>query len=121
MAGFAADVCESACVKVGLCRVGPMGNNCYIIENRADADDCFVVDPGFEAGFVLERLAGRVPRAIILTHYHFDHVGAAAELRAATGAPVYASAKDAFLISNDVRATGFVKVAPCPVDAELED
>ncbi len=115
-----ADAIPGAVARVNVCKVGFMGNNVYVIENAADPSDCFVVDPTSNAEFILLVLAGRIPKAIICTHYHFDHVGAAAELRAATAAPVYASAVDAPRITGEVEATGLRRVTPCPVDVLLE-
>ena len=115
-----ADVVPGAVARVNVCKVGFMGNNVYVIENAADPADCFVVDPTSNAEFILLVLAGRIPKAIVCTHYHFDHVGAAAELRAATAAPVYASAIDAPRIQGEVEATGLRRVTPCPVDVQLE-
>jgi hypothetical protein len=70
--------------------VGPLQENCFLA--KADgAETCIVVDPGDEAERILgevEQLGGRV-EAILLTHTHFDHVGAVAELARATGAKVW--------------------------------
>jgi glyoxylase-like metal-dependent hydrolase (beta-lactamase superfamily II) len=70
--------------------VGPVQENCYLV--RADgADRALLVDPGDEP----ERLLGAIAElgvgldAILLTHTHFDHVGAVAPVARATGAPVY--------------------------------
>ena len=122
MARFSADVCEGACVRVGICHVGPMGNNCYIIENPADAEECFVVDPGFESGFILDMLDGRTPQAIVLTHYHFDHTGAAAKLREKTGAPVWMGEGDAPYLAGERPTPGMMwKVPRSEVDRRLAD
>ena len=70
--------------------VGPLQENCFLA--KADgADGCIVVDPGDEADRILgevEQLGGQV-EAILLTHTHFDHVGAVAELARSTGAKVW--------------------------------
>jgi hydroxyacylglutathione hydrolase len=70
--------------------VGPVAENCYVF--RLDGSDrALIVDPGEEA----ERILGAVDQlglgidAILLTHTHFDHVGAVAPVARATGAPVY--------------------------------
>jgi len=70
--------------------VGQLQENCFIA--RADAaEGCVVVDPGDEHERILEQVAelGGSVEAILLTHTHFDHVGAVAPLARATGAPVW--------------------------------
>ena len=70
--------------------VGPVGENCYVFR-RDGSDRALVVDPGEEPDRILgaiERLGVKVD-AILLTHTHFDHVGAVAPVARATGAPVY--------------------------------
>lgn len=70
--------------------VGPVAENSYIFR-RDGASEALVVDPGDEAPLLLgaiEKL-GLDVEAILLTHTHFDHVGAVAPLARATGAPVY--------------------------------
>jgi hydroxyacylglutathione hydrolase len=70
--------------------VGPLQENCYLVR-REGSDRCLLIDPGDEAGKLqgaMEQL-GAEPEAILLTHTHFDHIGAVAPLARATGAPVY--------------------------------
>ncbi len=70
--------------------VGPVQENCFVVR-RPEAKAALVVDPGDEAPRLLaaiEELELDV-QAILLTHTHFDHVGAVAPLARATGAPVY--------------------------------
>ena len=70
--------------------VGPVGENCYIAR-RDGADRAIIVDPGEEADRLLnvvERLGVRLD-AILLTHTHFDHVGAVAAVARETGAEVW--------------------------------
>jgi hydroxyacylglutathione hydrolase len=70
--------------------VGPVAENCFIAR-RPGSDRALVVDPGDEP----ERLLGAIDElgaqvdAILITHCHFDHVGAVAPVAAATGAPVF--------------------------------
>ena len=70
--------------------VGPVQENAYIVR-RAGATDALLVDPGDEP----ERLLGAIEDlgvaigAILITHCHFDHIGAVAPLARATGALVY--------------------------------
>jgi hydroxyacylglutathione hydrolase len=70
--------------------VGPVGENCYLAR-REGADRAIIVDPGEEADRLLnavERLGVRLD-AILLTHTHFDHVGAVAPVARETGAEVW--------------------------------
>ena len=70
--------------------VGPVQENCHIarIEGSAQA---LVIDPGDEADRLLEAIGrlGVEVAAILLTHTHFDHVGAVAPVARATGAEVW--------------------------------
>jgi hydroxyacylglutathione hydrolase len=70
--------------------VGPVSENCYLA--RVDgADRGIIVDPGDEAERILAAVEaiGIDVDAILLTHCHFDHIGAVAPVAKATGAPVY--------------------------------
>ena len=71
--------------------VGQVAENCYVFR-RDGSDTAIVVDPGEEAERILgaiEQLGIAKVEAILLTHTHFDHVGAVAPVARATGAPVY--------------------------------
>ncbi|MGB2709888.1 MAG: MBL fold metallo-hydrolase [Conexibacter sp.] len=70
--------------------VGPVQENCYLVR-RQDGDRAVLVDPGEEAPRLLAAIAelGVTVEAILLTHTHFDHVGAVAPVAEATGAPVW--------------------------------
>jgi glyoxylase-like metal-dependent hydrolase (beta-lactamase superfamily II) len=70
--------------------VGPVQENCYLVR-RDGAKRAVIVDPGDEADRllnVIERL-GVTLDAILLTHTHFDHVGAVAPVARETGAEVW--------------------------------
>jgi hydroxyacylglutathione hydrolase len=56
---------------------GTFNENCYVVTHAASGD-CLVVDPGSEEAFIAEHLAARdlTPQQIVLTHGHFDHLGA---------------------------------------------
>jgi glyoxylase-like metal-dependent hydrolase (beta-lactamase superfamily II) len=71
--------------------VGPVQENAYIVRADAGTIRAVIVDPGEEAGRLLEAAQelGVQLEAILLTHCHFDHIGAVAPVARATGAPVY--------------------------------
>lgn len=81
--------------------VGPVAENTYVF--RADgSESALIVDPGDEAETILgavEELGGRV-EGILLTHTHFDHVGALAPVAKATGAPVWCPELEAAVIAD---------------------
>jgi hydroxyacylglutathione hydrolase len=92
--------------------VGPLQENCYIVR-APGADRAVIIDPGDEAERILGALKAleiTTVEAILLTHTHFDHVGAVAEVARATGAPVYVPALEAEILANIneyVRFPGF--------------
>ncbi len=71
--------------------VGPVQENSYIVRASNDAQRAVIVDPGDEAERLLEAIDGLGVEieAILITHCHFDHIGAVAPVARATGAPVY--------------------------------
>jgi hydroxyacylglutathione hydrolase len=68
--------------------VGPLQENCWIVRGEG-SDRALVIDPGDEPDRLVEAVDGVGVEAILLTHTHFDHVGAVAPLARHTGAPVY--------------------------------
>lgn len=75
--------------------LGDYQTNCYIVR-REDSRKALILDPGYEPESILSFLAEKqlTPEAILLTHGHFDHVGAVKELAAETGCRVYLNEKD---------------------------
>jgi len=70
--------------------VGPVMENCFILR-RDGSDKALIVDPGEEAPKLLSAIdeLGVELEGILLTHTHFDHVGAVAPVAKATGAEVW--------------------------------
>lgn len=60
--------------------LGPLGTNCYIVHDQANA---LIIDPGGDPNLVIDFLHNESlsPKAILLTHAHFDHIGAVDKLR----------------------------------------
>jgi hydroxyacylglutathione hydrolase len=77
-------------IEARMLTVGPVQENCFIVR-EAGSDRAVIVDPGEEAPRLLAELEqlGVTLEAILLTHTHFDHVGAVAPVAKATGAPVW--------------------------------
>jgi hydroxyacylglutathione hydrolase len=84
--------------------VGPVQENCYLVR-REGAERAVLFDPGDEADRLLGEIeaAGVRLDAILLTHTHFDHVGAVAPLARATGAPVYCPALEREVLADIMR------------------
>jgi hydroxyacylglutathione hydrolase len=68
--------------------VGPLQCNCYVVGDPASRR-AIVIDPGGDASELASAIAEQslTVTAIVATHAHFDHLLAAEELRASTGAP----------------------------------
>ena len=82
-------------LKIHTLPLGAYQTNCYII--HADTSKtCCVIDPGYDPEEILDYLSrqGLALQAILLTHGHFDHVGAVKDLAAETGCPVYIHEED---------------------------
>ena len=82
-------------LKIHTMALGMYQTNCYIIHEE-NAKTCCVIDPGYDAGRVLNqvRQLGLTVGAILLTHGHFDHVGAVRDIAADTGCRVFICPED---------------------------
>ena len=105
--------------------VGPLACNCSIVADLA-LGRAMVIDPGGDFGRIRDRLATlRVTvDAILLTHGHVDHVGAAADLQALSGAPVKLHGADRFvyeLLPLQAAMVGLPAPAPAQLDLSLGD
>jgi hydroxyacylglutathione hydrolase len=89
-------------IDVRMFTVGPVQENCFFVREQG-SDNALVVDPGDEPDRLtdaLEALGISTVAAILLTHTHFDHIGAVAPLARATGAPVYCPELETGVLSN---------------------
>jgi glyoxylase-like metal-dependent hydrolase (beta-lactamase superfamily II) len=75
---------------VEMLTVGQIGENCFLFRPQG-GERLLIVDPGEEPERILAAVeaSGATVEAILLTHCHFDHIGAVAPVARATGAPVY--------------------------------
>ncbi len=104
--------------------VGQLQENCFILfdENK----DAFVVDPGGSSENIIEAIEKNSLniKYILLTHGHFDHVGAVAALVEKYKAPVYLSKKDRVFLESpkEVRASAFgMQIEAADVDVFVKD
>ena len=89
-------------IDVRMFTVGPVQENCFIVRDQGAAR-AVVVDPGEEAerlAKAIEDLGIETVDAILVTHTHFDHIGAVAPLAKATGAPVYCPELETQVLAN---------------------
>lgn len=75
--------------------LGAYQTNCYILHDEK-SHSCCVIDPGYSSDLILDQLEqlGLTLEAILLTHGHFDHVGAVRDLAADTQCRVYLCPED---------------------------
>jgi hydroxyacylglutathione hydrolase len=89
-------------IDVRMFTVGPVQENCFLVREKG-AERGLVVDPGDEADRLLtalEDLGITTVDAILVTHTHFDHVGAVSPVAKATGAPVYCPQLERQVLAN---------------------
>ena len=105
--------------------VGEMEENCYIITGPGDT--AIVIGPGAAAELIAGELDSRKLslRKILLTHGHFDHIGAAQWLREHYYAPVYVGGEDEEMLSDRKKSGAdmlpYAPFHPVEADARLKD
>jgi len=88
-------------IDVRMFTVGPVQENCFVVREPG-SDRGVIVDPGDEADRLLEAVQtlGIQVEAILVTHTHFDHIGAVAPVAQATGAPVWCPEIERQVLAN---------------------
>ena len=82
-------------LKIHTLTLGLYQTNTYIIHGEASRT-CCVIDPGYQADTILDEVEalGLTVEAVLLTHGHFDHVGAVKDIAAETDCRVFLCAED---------------------------
>lgn len=75
--------------------------NCYLAKNK-ETGALLIIDPGDAPARVINKIEqmGAKPEAILLTHGHFDHIGAAMKLREHYDIPIYAHTAEKDIMEN---------------------
>jgi hydroxyacylglutathione hydrolase len=97
--------------------LGPLETNCWVIADD-EGGPALVIDPAEDADRILSAIQGRRVAAVVLTHRHFDHIGAVRELLGRSGAPLMVHEADADALSDSEGTGGaqfgFDQTAPSP-------
>lgn len=86
-------VAKDGIVQIERLELGTFGTNAYIVVCQLTKDSVLVDAPG-EAPKVMERLRGTNPRYILITHDHWDHLGALSQLKSELKVPIAAHPAD---------------------------
>jgi glyoxylase-like metal-dependent hydrolase (beta-lactamase superfamily II) len=110
-------------IDVRMFTVGQIAENCFFVRGKG-ADRAVIVDPGAEPERLMQAagaLGIATVEAILLTHTHFDHVGAVAALHRETGAPVYCPELEREILANINAFTlpGFGPLEPYEADETI--
>lgn len=117
-------------IKVNKYQVGPVCTNCYFAVNT-ETKETLIIDPGAAGAYLIEEIEKEdlKPAAVLLTHGHFDHASAAAEVAEHFGIQIYAHEKEKETLENPnlnlcsmIGEQGTVYHADCYVkDGEMLD
>lgn len=89
-------------IDVRMFTVGPVQENCFVVRQKGSSH-AVIVDPGEEAERLLaglDELGIEKLEAILVTHTHFDHIGAVTPVARATGAPVWCPELETQVLAN---------------------
>lgn len=86
---------------------GVLEENCYVVYD--EQQNCVVIDPGDDSETIIDFIVENelTPQAILLTHGHFDHIGAVVALKEKFDLPVYIHRDDAPMLSDPERKSIF--------------
>jgi len=92
-------------VRIDRVTVGALDTNCWVVSDD-HGGPAIVIDPGDDAPAIIATLGDRELAAVVLTHGHFDHVGAVGQLLATRAAPIAIHEADASSITTAVGTGG---------------
>ncbi|MBI4897183.1 MAG: MBL fold metallo-hydrolase [Actinobacteria bacterium] len=100
-------------MKVHYLTVGPVAENTYLAINE-EAGQALLIDPGDEPDAIQRAIddSGAEVKAILITHTHFDHVGAVAEMARRTGAEVWVPKLEHHVLLDITSYTRFPGLGP---------
>ena len=109
-------------MKIQTIVVGELQVNCYLL---TEGNEAIAIDPGDEHEKIMAAAEkeGCTITKILLTHGHFDHVGAVADIAEKTGAKVYVHKEDEIMLSDDTKNLSDIsnaKIRHCSADFNFD-
>jgi hydroxyacylglutathione hydrolase len=98
---------------VQMITVGPVAENCFVLRHEGSGHG-LIVDPGDDPDRILatvEEMGAKI-EAILITHCHFDHIGAVSPVATVTGAPVYCSEMETPMLADIMAYVPFPGIGP---------
>ncbi len=82
-------------MKIDRLILGPLDTNCYIVSNN---NECYIIDPASDSEKIIKEVGIKKVKGILVTHYHFDHIGALNQLETYYGIKANQPVKDFLVI-----------------------
>ena len=105
--------------------LGQMATNCYLLWDE-ECKECVVIDPADEGEYISQEIEERhlMPKGILLTHGHFDHIMGALTVKLIYQIPVWVSRLDEFLLKEGSKSASYwlkqkIAVPRLTVDGDL--
>ena len=104
-------------MKIKRLEVGELKTDCYLVTGE-DSPETLIVDPGAEPERIIREIESQnlAPKAIFLTHSHYDHIGAAPEIAGKFDIPIYIHSAGAARLEDP--SANFSAMFENPVSAE---